>query len=213
LSRIVVFGAAGKAGSRIVSEAAARGHDVVAVARHTESLGDLPPGAVAASGDSTSPDAIRNLVPGADAVVVAVNGPGNVLWRDAAQALVETISTLPEPRPRIIHMGSGATLLLPDGTRPLDSPGFPAQFMDVATGQAAALDYYRSSQGVEWTYFSPPPLEFGPGERRGHYRTGLDHPVTDADGRAVLSYEDFAVALVDEIEQGRFLNTRFTAGY
>ncbi len=213
MSRIVVFGAAGKAGSRIVGEAAARGHDVVAVARDPKSLGDLPPGADAAAGDSTSTDAIRRLAPGADAVVVAVNGPGNALWRDAAQALVETISSLPEPRPRIIHMGSGATLLLPDGTRPLDNPGFPAQFMDVATGQAAALDYYRSSQGVDWTYFSPPPLEFAPGERRGHYRTGMDHPVTDADGRAVLSYEDFAVALVDEIEQGRFLNTRFTAGY
>jgi putative NADH-flavin reductase len=110
-------------------------------------------------------------------------------------------------------MGSGATLLLPDGTRPLDNPGFPAEFMDVATGQASALDYYRSSEGVDWTYFSPPPLEFGPGERTGHYRTGLDYPVTDPEGRAVLSYEDFAVALVDEIEQGRFVNTRFTAGY
>ncbi|MDQ1368583.1 MAG: uncharacterized protein QOF20_936 [Acidimicrobiaceae bacterium] len=213
MPKIVVFGAAGKAGSRIVVEAAGRGHEVVAVARRVESMGDLPPGVVGAPGDSTSRETIKELAAGADAVVVAINGPGSALWRDAAEALVETIRSLPEPHPRIIHMGSGATLVLPDGTRPLDNPGFPAQFMDVATGQASALDYYRSSEGVDWTYFSPPPLEFGPGERTGHYRTGMDHPVTDADGRAVLSYEDFAVALVDEIEQGRFVNTRFTAGY
>ena len=60
---------------------------------------------------------------------------------------------------------------------------------------------------------SPPPLEFHPGERTGHYRTGTDHPVTDAQGRSVLTYEDLAVAIVDEIENPRFGNTRFTVAY
>ena len=64
-----------------------------------------------------------------------------------------------------------------------------------------------------WTYVSPPPLEFHPGERTGHYRTGTDHPVTDAQGRSVLTYEDLAVAIVDEIENPRFRNARFTAAY
>ena len=66
---------------------------------------------------------------------------------------------------------------------------------------------------MSWTYVSPPPLEFHPGERTGHYRTGTDHPVTDDQGRSVLSYEDFAVAVVDEIENARFCDTRFTAAY
>jgi uncharacterized protein len=66
---------------------------------------------------------------------------------------------------------------------------------------------------VTWTYVSPPPVHFAPGRRTGTYRTGLDQPVTGADGEARLSYEDMAVAIVDEIEQPKFLNTRFTAGY
>ncbi len=133
--------------------------------------------------------------------------------RDAVRALLGALRGMPAA-PRIIHVGGGATLLTPAGTRLLDEPDFPEEYRDAAVGQAEALDLYRSSaDGVSWTYVSPPPLEFHPGERTGRYRTGTDHPVTDAQGRSALSYEDLAVAVVDEIERPRHRNMRFTAAY
>jgi len=212
---IVVFGAAGKAGSRIVKEAARRVHRVVAVARRTDALKDLPPNVPARLGDATDPRSVRELAQGADAIVLAIGGNDPSAWRRAAQAVVETVATMPGHRPRILHMGGGATLLDPDGVRFLDSPSFPAAFRASATGQAEALDYYRALRGspVTWTYVSPPPIHFEPGERTGRYRTGEDHPVADERGKAEISYEDFAIAIVDEIERPRHSKRRFTVGY
>ncbi|MEV0002219.1 NAD(P)H-binding protein [Micromonospora sp. NPDC050980] len=213
MSDIVVFGAGGTAGSRIAAEAVERGHRVTAAVRRPEAVGYLPPGVRTVTGDATSARSVRELAEGADVLVVAIGGGERELWRDAARTLVDTLRELPEP-PRVIHVGGGATLLTSNGTRFLDESDFPPEYRDSAQGQADALEFYRSSaDGVTWTYVSPPPLEFHPGERTGHYRTGTDHPVTDAQGRSVLTYEDLAVAIVDEIENPRFGNARFTAAY
>ena len=162
------------------------------------------------TGDATSARSVRDLAEDADVLVVAIGGGERDLWRDAARTLVDTLRELPDP-PRVIHVGGGSTLLTPKGTRYLDEPDFPEEYRDSAHGLADALEFYRTSaDGVTWTYVSPPPLEFHPGERTGHYRTGTDHPVTDAQGRSVLTYEDLAVAIVDEIENPRFGNARFT---
>ncbi len=112
-------------------------------------------------------------------------------------------------------MGGGSTLLTPDGKRFIDLPQFPAEYRASALGQAEALDTYRKSNRstVRWTYVSPPPIHFAPGQRTGKYRTGLDHPVVDDHGESSLSYEDFAIAVLDEIERPHFVNQRFTVGY
>ncbi len=165
------------------------------------------------SGDATSAESVGAVAKDADVLVSAVAAPGREIYRTVAQTLVGVVAALPEPAPRIVHMGGGATLTTPGGTRILDLPSFPAEYLDMASGQAEALDLYLASSGVTWTYVSPPPVHFAPGQRTGTYRTGLDQPVTGADGEARLSYEDLAVAIVDEIEQRKFLNTRFTAGY
>ncbi|MGC5055009.1 NAD(P)-dependent oxidoreductase [Micromonospora sp. DT48] len=214
MSNVVVFGAGGTAGSRIVREAFDRGHRVVAAVRRPEADAPfLPPGVRVVTGDATSERSVRELAPDADVLVLAIGGGDRTLWADAARTVIKVLRGMPAA-PRVIHVGGGSTLLTPAGTRLLDEPDFPDEYRDAALGQAEALDVYRSSaDGVTWTYISPPPLEFHPGERTGRYRTGLDHPVTDAQGRSVLSYEDLAVVVVDEIENGRFLNTRFTAGY
>ncbi|GIJ29764.1 NAD-dependent epimerase [Micromonospora qiuiae] len=213
MSDIVVFGAGGTAGSRIVVEAFNRGHRVVAAVRRPEATSYLPAGVRVVTGDATSERSVRELAPEADALVVAIGGGERTLWPDAVRALLGALRGMPAA-PRIIHVGGGATLLTPAGTRLLDEPDFPEEYRDAASGQAEALDLYRSSaDGVSWTYVSPPPLEFRPGERTGRYRTGTDHPVTDAEGRSALSYEDLAVAVIDEIEQPRHRNMRFTAAY
>lgn len=128
-------------------------------------------------GDVTDPAVVAASVAGADAVVLAVGGGAPSLWRNAAQTVTETVAALPQPRPRVIHLGGGATLTLPDGTRILDQPHFPDQYRASARGQVDALDWYRTHAaqcGVTWTYVSPPPVKFAPGERRGVYRTGLE---------------------------------------
>ncbi|MER7442340.1 NAD(P)-dependent oxidoreductase [Micromonospora avicenniae] len=213
MSSIVVFGAGGTAGSRVTAEAVGRGHRVTAAVRRPEATSYLPAGVQVVTGDATSERSVRELAPEADVLLVAIGGGERGLWLDAARALVTTLRGLPDA-PRIIHLGGGSTLLTPRGTRYLDEPDFPKEYRDSAQGQADALDYYRSqADGVTWTYVSPPPLEFHPGERTGHYRTGTDEPVTDDQGRSVLTYEDLAVAIVDEIENPRHENMRFSVAY
>ncbi|MFY1700637.1 NAD(P)-dependent oxidoreductase [Micromonospora sp. WMMA1923] len=213
MSDIVVFGAGGTAGSRITAEAVRRGHRVTAAVRRPEAVSYLPAGVRVVTGDATSARSVRELAPEADVLVVAVGGGERGLWLDAARTLVEVLRELPDP-PRIIHVGGGSTLLDPDGRRFLDDPEFPDEYRESARGQADALDFYRAgADGVSWTYVSPPPLEFHPGARTGRYRTGTDQPVVDAAGRSVLSYEDLAVAILDEIEKPAFTNRRFTAAY
>ncbi|SCG43640.1 NAD(P)-dependent oxidoreductase [Micromonospora halophytica] len=213
MSDIVVYGAGGTAGSRIVAEAVGRGHRVTAAVRRPEAVTWLPAAAHLVTGDATSTQSVRDLAGAADVIVVAVGGGERALWRDAAQTLTTVLRDLPNP-PRVIHVGGGATLLTSKDTPLLDEPDFPDEYRDAALGQADALAWYRSSaDGVTWTYLSPPPLEFHPGERTGRYRTGTEHPVVDEQGRSVLTYEDLAVVIVDEIENPRFENMRFTAAY
>lgn len=213
MSKVVVFGAAGRLGLRIVAEAAGRGHSVVAVVRDVEKSPDFGRTVAPVVGDAASGTSVATVAKDADVLVSAVAAPGRSIYRTVAETLISVVAALPEPRPRIVHMGGGATLTAPDGTRFLDLPSFPAEFLDMAAGQAQALDAYRASSGVRWTYVSPPPEHFAPGPRTGHYRTGLDQPVIGPDGQAALSYADMAVAVVDEIERPRFVDTRFTVGY
>ncbi|WP_329258035.1 NAD(P)H-binding protein [Streptomyces pseudovenezuelae] len=214
MSRITVFGAAGKAGSRIVAEAAARGHRVTAVARTLDKLTALPDGAQAAAADATDLESVARLAKDADVLVLTVGGPDAALYTDAVATAASAVRNLGPAGPRILHMGGGAGLLTEQGVRFFDAPGFPEEFKPYAIGQIRALDAYLAlDDGVTWTYLSPPPVHFAPGERTGHYRTGLDRPVLGDDGQARISYEDYAVALVDEIENPRHLNRRFTVGY
>ncbi|MFD3931934.1 NAD(P)-dependent oxidoreductase [Streptomyces sp. NPDC058614] len=214
MSRIVVFGAAGKAGSRVVAEAAARGHEVTAVARDLSRLSSIPDGVRSVSGDVTDAGAVADLARDADALVLTVGGPDARLYTAAVATVAAAVRALSPARPRVVHMGGGASLRDDEGVRFFDTPGFPEEFKPYAVGQIQALDAYLAlGDNVTWTYLSPPPVHFAPGERTGTYRTGLDRPVTGEDGQARVSYEDYAVALVDEIENPRHLNRRFTVGY
>ncbi|WP_216587964.1 NAD(P)-dependent oxidoreductase [Streptomyces brasiliscabiei] len=214
MSRIVVFGSAGKAGSRVVAEAAARGHEVTAVARDIARLGELPEGVRAVAGDVTDTETVASLAEGADTLVLTVGGPDARLYTEAVATTAAAVRTVGPKGPRIVHMGGGASLLNEDGVRFFDAPGFPQEYKPYAIGQIQALDAYHAlGDDVTWTYLSPPPVHFAPGERTGHYRTGLDQPVVGADGQARISYEDYATALLDEIETPRHLNRRFTVGY
>ncbi len=214
MAKIVVFGAAGKLGSRVVAEAANRSrHQITAVVRDTPSDHMWPDAIRAAVGDPADDASAAELAIEADALICVVGGHDKSIYLRAARNLVSTVAGMGVAAPRILHSGGGGSLLDADGNRYVDKPGFPVAALPDSLGQSAALDYYRTRKDATWTYMSPPPNNFAPGERRGTYRTGRDHPVVDATGGFGISYEDYAVALIDEIENGRFLNMRFTVGY
>ena len=209
MTKIVIFGAAGRLGSRVANEATSRGHEVISVVR---SFIKSSNGATIVIGDSTSKEFVLGLSRDADALVSTVGGPDKSIYVRTAHTLVETFAEPGAILARIIDSGGAGSLLDANGTRIVDSPSFSPSVREEALGQSAALDYYRNSSGVTWTYMSPA-LNFAPGERLGHYRVGIDHPVFDEHGVSSISYEDYAMALIDEIERPNHLDTRFTVGY
>ena len=211
MAEVVVFGAGGRLGRCVVVEASSRGHRVIGVVRGAPSL-PVGKDVEMVTGDVTDLGAVHRLAGSADVLVATVGGPDKSVYLQAARTLVAAVRQLNEPRPRIIHSGGGGSLLDAHGTRFVDTPGFPEALRPEVLGQAAALDYYRMISDVDWVYMSPPPGNFEPGTCTGHYGTGGDHPVADAQGRFGISYEDYAIALVDEIDHPRHHRERFTVG-
>ncbi len=190
--KIALFGATGMVGSRIAAEATARGHQVTSLSRST-------------GGDLADPSAVRAAAADHD-VLVSATGPSRTgdphePWLDAVSTLIDNAGDA-----RVLFVGGAGSLLTPDGTRLLDTDGFPPEYLGEATTGAAALDLFRAApDSVDWTFVSPAPA-IAPGERTGSYATSLDTPAGD-----FISAEDYAVVLVDEIEEPRHRRQRFTA--
>jgi putative NADH-flavin reductase len=198
---IALFGASGMVGSRIAAEAVARGHRVTGYTRHG---GQVPAGVVAATGDLADETTVKEAAATHD-VVLSATGPSRTggshePWLAAVQNLVDHAVGA-----RVLFVGGAGSLLTADGTRLLDSPGFPPEYAAEARAGAAALDAFRAaSDDLDWTFVSPAPV-IAPGERTGRYVVALDTPAGDS-----VSAEDYAVALVDELEQPRHRRERFT---
>ncbi|MEV8098105.1 NAD(P)H-binding protein [Kitasatospora sp. NPDC085879] len=211
MARIAVFGANGSIGRCIVTEALARGHRVTAAVRDPARYQGLSPEVV--GGDVLDPQDVARVAEGQDVLVSAVgggDGPGTRrLVEPAARALVGGLRALGSAAPRLIVVGGAGSLETAPGVRVCDTPGLPAGVLDVMRAHGDALAYYRTVADLRWTVLSPP-ADLVPGERTGAYRTDADRLVIDAEGRSIISIPDFAVALVDEIEQPRHVGERFT---
>lgn len=190
--KIALFGATGMVGSRIAAEAADRGHEVTALSRST-------------GADMADAATVRDAAATHD-VVVSATGPSRTgephePWLSSVSTLIDNAADA-----RVLFVGGAGSLLTPDGTRLLDGDGFPEAYKAEATSGAAALDLFRAApESLDWTFVSPAPV-IAPGERTGSYATALDTPAGD-----FISAEDYAVALVDEIEQPQHRRRRFTA--
>ncbi|MBD3007937.1 MULTISPECIES: NAD(P)-dependent oxidoreductase [unclassified Streptomyces] len=209
--KIAVVGAAGMVGSRVVSEAVSRGHDLVAVFRK-EPTAAPPPGVIAVAGDANDPGHMGRLLAGTDAIVAATRpAPGH---EDSAVRTTAALLTAAETaRARILVVGGAAPLRHPG--RPdrlvLDSPEYvPERFRALAAASAAQLDVCRA-HSADWVYLSPPAL-LEPGDRTGTYRRGTTTLITAADGTSRVSAEDLAVAVLDELENPGE-DRHFTVGY
>ena len=211
--KIAVFGASGMIGQRITQEALARGHQVTALVRHPENVTASNPNLTVQTADALDPASVAAAVAGHDVVVSSIspNGQEPGVLVDSAHSLLEGVERAGVKR--LIVVGGAGSLEVAPGLQLIDSPEFPAAWKPGAQAHREGLNIYRQSKGqVDWTFFSPANV-IRPGERTGNYRIGTDQLVVDAHGESRISAEDYAVALLDEIETPRFVRQRFTAAY
>ena len=207
--KIVLFGASGMIGSRLLAEALRRGHNVTAVARDPKKI-TAPSGKISAvAGDATDADSVAALVKGHDVVISAINGTPDAV-KQAAHSLIDGVAKAGVKR--LLVVGGAGSLEVAPGVSLVSTPEFPAEWKDIALAHADVLQIFRKNQSLDWTYLSPAAF-ISPGERTGKFRLGGDQLVTDAKGESRISAEDYAVALLDEIEQPKHIRRRFTLAY
>ncbi|MDA2811530.1 NAD(P)H-binding protein [Nocardiopsis sp. RSe5-2] len=216
MADIAVIGANGTIGSRIVDEALRRGHTVTAVVRDPAKIDRTADGLTVATGDVLDTAAVAEAAEGKDVLVSAVGGGDGAghkaLVEPSARALVEALRALGDQAPRLIMVGGAGSLRTPDGSQVWDAPGLPDWLLDIMHAHGDALDFLRTVSDVRWTSLSPA-ATIAPGERTGAYRTATETLVSDAEGESRISAEDYAVALIDEIETPAHIGERFTVGY
>ncbi|WDZ82452.1 NAD(P)-dependent oxidoreductase [Micromonospora cathayae] len=204
MSRIVVFGAGGRAGRRVVAEAVSRGHQVTAVVRDTATYAALAGDQVTVvRGDVTDADSVAAVAAGHDAAVQAAYQSGlpvDEYFSRAARALVEGLGQAGVGR--LVVVGIGTNLEVAPGVMVHDTPNFPAEGRIFSLGHVAELEVLRNADTtVDWVVLAPPPAVLDhEAERTGRYRTGGAQVLPSEQGAPAFSYADLAVALIDEIE-------------
>lgn len=219
--KIALLAATGRAGSTALAELISRGHEVIAVARNLDKLPkDLPATVTPVQDDLTDADRLAGIVAGVDAVVSAFgpssSDPRYTTDQDYTDQLVgvteRAIAAVKKAGvPRLIVVGGAGSLYFSPGVTVLDSGYWPEPYVAIAKSHVKAFAALRASD-INWTYFSPP-MSITPGERTGKFRLGGDDIVKDAEGKNRISFEDYAIALVDELEKPAHERARFTIGY
>jgi putative NADH-flavin reductase len=208
--KVALFGATGKSGSRLLNELVSRGHQVTAIARDTSKLSATS--AVKVKQDDLS-DARRtaDVIRGADAVISAYAPPA-----DDTDALIGVTQRQVEAVrqagvDRLLVVGGAGGLEVAPGVSLIASGYLPEPYLPIATSHVKALDVLRNSD-VSWTYVAPAAY-FEPGTRTGKFRVGADELITGANGESRISMEDYAIAMVDELEKGANRGKRVSVGY
>ena len=204
--KIAVIGARGKAGSLITAEALSRGHEVTAIVRG--SAAGVTPGAQVLVKDLF--ELKSEDLAGFDAVVSAYGtGRGDAGQHvDAAKHLVEVFKAIPQVR--LLMVGGAASLYQDESRQSLVMDNIPEAFRAVPGNQKKALEMLRESD-INWTFFSPAASFDATGSRTGKYTLGGDVQILNKIGLSYISYADYAVAMVDEIENNKHPKQRFTA--
>jgi putative NADH-flavin reductase len=200
---IAFIGASGNAGSRILKELSDRGHQVTAIARHPEKIAQLP-GVTPVKGDANDEAALAALLRGHDTVISAVH-----FTASDASVLIGAVKTAGAKRYLVV--GGAGSLEAAPGVALVDTPDFPQAYKAEALAGAEFLDLLRKEPTLDWTFLSPSAM-FVPGERTGKFRLGTDQLLTNEHGSSI-SFEDYAIAFVDEIEKPAHSRQRFTVGY
>ncbi|HEY1724571.1 MAG TPA: NAD(P)-dependent oxidoreductase [Steroidobacteraceae bacterium] len=202
---VAVVGATGNIGSRIVAELQRRGgHQITAIARHPKSS-EQTPAVRWVAGDVTDPQPLSSVLRGHQAVISSIPyAPG---YADKILSVVRASGVK-----RYIAVGGAGSLEIAPGKLLKDSGQIPAEWMPAVNEASALLTLLRQDKTLDWTFFSPAAL-IGPGPRTGKFRLGTDQLIVGPDGKSSISYDDYVIALVDELEKPQHLRRRFTIGY
>jgi uncharacterized protein len=211
---IVLLGATGFVGSALLKEALHRGHKVTAVVRHPEKLASQE-GLAAKAGDVYDPDRLAMLIRGHDALISAFN-PGwqnPHLYDDQVRGTKSIIAAVKKAGiTRVLWVGGAGGLDVRPGVRVVDGPDFPDWVRPGSLATIDALEQLRQEPELEWSFLAPS-AELKTGERTGKFRLGRDQLLVDANGESKISVQDYAVAMIDELERPTHSRQRFTVGY
>jgi putative NADH-flavin reductase len=211
--KIAVFGASGRIGSRIVTEALNRDIDVTAVVRRPESYTVIHPHLKVAKGDIFNAQDVETGAFNQDVVVSAYNNTQGAPISTITEVAIPLINGVKQAHTkRLIIVGGAGSLEVSPGVQLVDAPNFPPAYKASALAHRESLKIYQKEKELQWIYVSPS-AEIAPGERTGNFRTGTNQLLTDENGKSFISMEDFAVAIVDEILNPRHIRERFTVGY
>ncbi|GLX15750.1 3-beta hydroxysteroid dehydrogenase [Pseudomonas straminea] len=202
--KVVILGISGRVGSRLSHELLQRGHQVIGIARDVSNV-PAQSGLTLASADVADVERLVPLLKGHDAVVSTTRFVGS-----DASSLIAAVKAAGVPR--LLVVGGAGSLEVAPGVALIDTPQFPAAYKEEASAGRDFLNVLRGEQALDWTFLSPSAL-FEPGQRTGRFRLGSDSLLVDADGNSAISMEDYAIALVDELEQAKHSRKRFTVGY
>jgi putative NADH-flavin reductase len=219
---ILVYGATGKVGTHVVTEALERGHIVSAVSRDPSRITLRHENLSAVQGDLLDDESIADLAAGKDVIIVSVRGiigktknPENAIQRIAVEKIVNVLREMGAGAPRLIHVGGSGTLEVEPGVLYADK--IPKLFLPKSLeleiqGQVLALEYLRTVADVNWSYATPA-KNFTNKSRTGVFRIGGDAVLEDERGKSRISRADFAVALIDEAENAAHVRQRFSVAY
>lgn len=211
--KIVLIGASGYVGSALLKEALERAHQVTALVGHPEKLA-AHAGLATVKADVLDTATLVTHLRGHEAVISAFSGHAQTdIYNYYVQGIHSIIDATKEAGvPRLLVVGGAASLEVAPGVQLLDTPEFPAQWQQTAAGAREALGILRNEPHLDWTFLSPSAY-LEPGERTGKFRLGGDQLLVDAGGKSHISLQDYAVAMIDELEKPAHSRKRFTVGY
>jgi uncharacterized protein len=207
---VILYGGTGMIGSRILNELLARGHSVTVVARDPMKI-PATAGVKALQGNVLDAESVASTAKGADAVISAYGPPPEQtdLLMDATRALIAGLKKAGVRR--FLMVGGAGSLRVASGRDLIDSGLVPEEYQKIAVAHRDALEMLKKAD-LEWTSLSPAAF-IQPGEKTGRFRLGADSLIADEQGNSKISAEDYATAIVDELEHPKHIRQRFTLGY
>jgi putative NADH-flavin reductase len=216
--KIALLGATGFVGSALLSEALSRGHQVTAIVRHPEKL-DRKDNLTAVRGDVYDSTSLASLIQGNDALISAFNPgwtPGTArpeMYDEQIRGTRSIIDAIKKARiKRVLWVGGAGGLEVAPGVQLIDTPHFPDWIKPGSRATNAALEALWNEAELEWSFLAPSAI-MEPGKRTGKFRLGGDRLLVDSNGESRISVQDYAVAMIDELEKPAHIRQRFTVGY
>jgi putative NADH-flavin reductase len=216
--KIALIGASGFVGSAVLKEALDREHEVTAIVRHPEKIAIENQNLKKVKANALNSDEVAAAVKDHGSVINAYN-PGwtnpNIYneFLEGLKAIQQGVKKAGVKR--LFIVGGAGSLFIAPNTQLVDTPQFPAEYKQGAKALRDHLESIKKETDLDWTFLSPA-IEMHPGtsgRRKGHYRKQLENPVFDENGRSIISVEDLAVAIIDEIEKPEHIHQRFTVAY